>query len=130
MQNVFITNVRKHSGKDIPATMQERLNAPLKSALPKEQKEYYRSILDLVIKQTINLYSIASIVRQNVYAPLPEKVQGEVDLAGANILHLLRHLADLASKGYHETLQMKQLVEHIWHIKEKIEQQYGDVFIV
>jgi hypothetical protein len=130
MQNVFIANVRKHSGKDIPANMQERLNVPPQSALPKEQKEYYRSILNLVTKRVINLYSIASIVHQDIYASLPEKAQGEVDLAGTNILQLLRYLADLASKGYHETLQMKHLVDHIWQIKEKVEQQYGDVFII
>jgi len=130
MPNVFIANVKKQSGKEIPANMQKRLNVPLTSVLPKEQKEYYQMIVDLVTQQKINLYTIRSIIRPQLYASLAQQAQGKVDLAASNILHLLRHLADLAAQGYHETLQMKHLVEHIWQIKENIEQQYGDVFII
>ena len=130
MNTQFIHNIQKYGGKEIPHNMQERLNVPLKTVLPKGHKEYYKTVLELITKQKINLHSISPILHKEVYDALHQKAQGVVDLAGANILHLLRYLANLVSEGYHETLQMKHLVEQIWQIKEKTEQQYGDVFII
>lgn len=120
----------KHAGQDIAVHMQQKLNEPLSCDLSERHEQYYRMIYDMLEKGEIDPLSIQSLFNKDIYTSLKPHDHEKVELAAVNLLHLLRRLHTLIQKGYHDTYQMKNLVESIWEIKQRVEGKYGDVFVV
>ena len=127
---MFYKTVRQYSDTDISDSKQKQLNTPLKAGPSRDHEHYFEFLYDLLTKQKIELVTIQSIIKKEPYKKLSHEQEGSVDLAAANILHFLRQLHQLFDQNQQRTHQAMQLVEHIWQIKDRVEKEHGDVFII
>jgi len=111
---------------------QQELNTPLKddSGLSDEDQIFLNSVLSMVEDGSIDLYKPETLINQEVYGALDDKLKGAADLEAVNILASIRELKDLKENGFENTFQMKNLVERVHNTKKRIEQEKGDIFII
>lgn len=126
----LLKDITRYAKKEISQETQKMLNTPLPSKLGDEHRQYFSRIVKMLQSGKIDLLSLKSILNSDIYKRLSSQDQGIIDLAGINILHHLRTLAALFASDYHDTYQTRLIVEKIWETKERIEQKYGNVYIV
>ncbi len=120
------------SVSDLSPEEQKALNQPLKD--PSGGGEANKKFLDDVVAKIndgkINLFSPSSLLNQEVYQKLSEQVQGKIDMDAVNLLAKLRDMKGLYDLGQTDSYQMENLAENVRLIKERIEAEAGDVFII
>jgi len=111
---------------------QMALNQPLKdpSGVGEANQKFLDDVLSKIEKGTINLFSPLSLLNQAVYEKLSEQIQGKIDIDAVNLLAKLRDIKGLHDLGQTDSYQMENLVENVRLIKERIEAEAGDVFII
>lgn len=127
---MFYQKVVQHQDKNISNRKQKKLNKPLKGDPSEDHHQYFEFLYNLLEEKKIDLTGIQSIIHQDRYNELSHEQEGKVDMEATNLLHFLRRLHDLLSRDHHKTHQACQLVEHIWQVKERVEEKYGNVFII
>lgn len=108
------------------------LNSPLKdpSGVKEANQKFFDDVFAKIEKGTINLFSPSSLLNQTVYQKLSEQIQGKIDMDAVNLLAKLRDIKGLHDLGQMDSYQMENLVENVRLIKERIEAEAGDVFII
>jgi hypothetical protein len=108
------------------------LNQPLKdpSGVKEANQKFLDDVLSKIEKGTVNLFSPSSLLNQAVYGKLSEQIQGKIDIDAINLLAKLRDIKGLHDFGQTDSYQMENLVENVRLIKERIEAEAGDVFII
>lgn len=120
------------SPKAINPEDQKTLNEPLKtpSGASDANRAFFKDLLGKLEKGQINLLSPSSLLNQSIYDKLPENIQGKIDLDSVNLLSKCREIKSLYDLGQTDSYQMDYMVESVRLIKERIEAEAGDVFII
>lgn len=115
-----------------PHVQKEVINKPQSDSAGVDQRDQeFLSLLLLQIESgEINLYQPDSLIRHEVYEKLDEKDQGKVDQNAFNLLAVLRQIKGLWDSGYRDTFQIQNLAHQIRVTKERLEHDYGNVFIM
>lgn len=120
------------TNNQIDPETQKVLNTPL--AIPAgndpKDEEFLNSVLDLISKGTIDLYKPETLINHVVYNQLPVDKKGKADIEAFNILAKIRDIKGLLDAGFRDTFQIQNLVQSVRHIKERLEMEGGDVFII
>lgn len=111
---------------------QKALNQPLKdpSGGGGSNQKFLSDVVAKINEGKINLFSPSSLLNQEVYQKLPEQIRGKIDMDAVNLLGKLRDMKGLYDLGQTDSYQMEYLVENVRLIKERIEAEAGDVFII
>lgn len=114
-----------------PAT-QELLNKPVAdpSGVSSDEESFLNLVLSLVNEGKISVHAPSSLINNEVYDKLDPMVQGKVDLEAVNLVNSIRQIKDLYDNGFANTFQMKSLVSDVFNIKNRLEIEKGDVFII
>ena len=78
----------------------------------------------------INLHDPQSIYNRAVYEKLDEREREKADLTGVNLISLIRQIQALWSIDQKASFQIQNLVESVFQMKSRFEEQYGDVYII
>ena len=119
-----------------PATLsdeeQKVLNQPLKdpSGVKEESRKFLDDVVSKINEGKINLFSPSSLLNQEVYQKLSEQIQGKIDMDSVNLLAKLRDIKGLHDLGQNDSYQIENLAENARLIKERIEAEAGNVFII
>jgi hypothetical protein len=109
---------QRKAGQAIAAPMDEKYNAFLKE------------VIEIIDSGAIDLTKPETLLHPNVYEALTAEQRNAVDLALINIIHQLRIVVEFykSTKTPNESPQLQTMIEQLWLMKQRIEDQYGDVF--
>lgn len=111
---------------------QKQLNQPFvkKEPFSREDQEFLDSVVRLVENKTINLHQPGTLISHPVYDKLSPEKQGKADFDGVNLLTQVRNIYELWKATGTPTLQVENMVHGVRLIKERIEAEAGDVYII
>ncbi len=120
------------NNNQIDPETQKVLNTPLTipSGNDLKDEEFLSFVLDLLSKGKIDLYKPDTLINHTVYDQLPVDKKGKADIEAFNILSKIREIKGLSDAGFRGTFQMQNLVHSVRNIKERLEIEGGDVFII
>lgn len=121
-----------NQAKDLPESEQKKLNIPLEdpTGVDETNKKFLEDIVAKIESGKIILFRPASLINQEVYNKLSEKIQGETDMNAVSLLARLSDIKGLHDTGQTNSYQMQNLVEQVRLTKERLEKDAGDVFII
>lgn len=130
MPNPFARALRIFAGKGPSEDAQKALTKTHEDhVLTDEHAAFIQTVLQLLDDKKIDTKNVQSFVKQNVYQSLELSVKAKVDRAIPNIISLLERIVDLHMRPENDdSYEMKNLIESLWLIKERIEKE-SDVFI-
>lgn len=122
----IIQLAQKHA--DLSEKKQVKAGQALAGHMNHEHEQFMRMLVALVDEGTLNLVEPASLL-QDAYTSLSAVKRGKVDLALINIVDQIRHIYDFykSEKTPNASPQLQTMVEQLWQMKSKLEEEYGDV---
>lgn len=120
------------TNNQIDPETQKTLNTPLAISTghdPKDE-EFLNTVIDLISRGKINLYQPDTLINHPIYDQLSVDKKGKADIEAFNMLAAIRDIKGLNDAGFKDTFQMQNLVQNIRNIKERLETEGGDVFII
>jgi hypothetical protein len=117
---------------DLPEEEQKKLNQPLAdpSGIDESNKVFLDDVVSKIESKEIDLHTPSTLINQELYEKLSEKIQGETDLNAVSLLAKLRDIKGLHDLGQIESYQFTNLVEQVRLTKERLEKDAGDIFII
>lgn len=128
----LVEEIEKVQNTVLSEDQQEVLGEPLhdSSAVSGDQKEYFQMIMKMIQNKEIDVYRPESLLNKSVYDNLEELAKGKVDLTTPNLCNYLQQIETLLEKEGDDSFQMANLVQTVWQIKERIEKEYGDIYVI
>jgi methylaspartate ammonia-lyase len=107
------------AGKAIPGTMGD------------DHTEFVQLIAKMIKDKTIDVHQPETFLHKDVFDALDEISRSKVEQAMVNIADQLRHVADfyLSKETPDSAPQLQTMIEHLWQMKDRVEKEFGDVFI-
>lgn len=95
-----------------------------------DHSNFVKAIATMLQNGDINPFQPETFLKRENYDQLTEDSKAKVDLSMMNIADLLRHIADfyLSKETPDSSPQLETMIEQLWVMKERVEQQHGDVF--
>lgn len=111
---------------------QETLNKPLvdPTGVSPEDQAFLQDIVSKVESGQINPHQPSSLINTEIYDKLSEEQQGKVDINAMTLLSNVRQIKELHDLGHTDTYQIQNLVNSCRLMKERVEQDCGDCYII
>jgi hypothetical protein len=108
---------QKHAGQAIAGTMQP------------QHYEFLELLKKLRSSGEINSQNPTSFLNPDQYQKLSEEDRSKVDAALVNIADQFRHIEDFyfSKETPNESPHLETMIEHLFHMKNRVEEKYGDV---
>ncbi|MBU2214186.1 hypothetical protein KKC44_03055 [Patescibacteria group bacterium] len=128
MADDFHTTMAKHQDS-MTEEDQKKAGQAISGDMDDEHKEFMQTVLNLIDSKEIDPLNAQSFLNQDVYEGLDEEWKDKTDLALLNIANLIRSIDEVRrhNDSPNESPQMQTMIEHLWQIKQRIEEHY-DVF--
>ncbi|MBU0766212.1 hypothetical protein KKF55_00265 [Patescibacteria group bacterium] len=128
MVDDFQTTMAKHQDA-MTEDDQKKAGQAIAGDMDDEHKGFMQTVLGLIDSKEIDPLNAQSFLNQDVYGELDEKWKDTTDLALLNIANLIRSIDEVRkhSASPNESPQLQTMVDHLWQIKQRIEEHY-DVF--
>jgi len=109
---------------------QKKAGEAIPGSMPAQHKEFIRLLTELVKSGKIDVLQPETFLNKAIYDALPEAGRGQVDLATVNIAGLLRQAVDffVSKETPDESPHLQTMIEQLWTMKERVEQDHGDVY--
>lgn len=116
----------------IAPDVQKMLNQPLAdpAGFDAADEAFLHEVTAKFESGTIQRYVPSSLLKTDVYEKLSLQQQGKADQNAFNMLATLRTLVDEWKLNPVPTFQLKQKIHEIRLLKERLEKDLGDVYIV
>jgi len=124
--------IKQYQNVQIDEKTQQKLNKPLKdkTGFNEGHEEFLKMLVGRLESGELNPHSPATLYNQAAYDKLSEEEQEKTDLTAINLMSLIRQIEALWKIDASATFQIQNLVESVFQMKSKFEQQYGDVYII
>lgn len=124
--------IQQYQDVIIDPETQERLNKPLKdkTGLDEEYENFLHALIKKLEDGSINPHNAQTLYNRAVYDKLSEEDQEKADLTAINLISIIRQIEALWKAEHKTSFQIQNLVETVWQMKSKFEEQYGDVYII
>ncbi|MBD3157033.1 hypothetical protein GF369_04375 [Candidatus Peregrinibacteria bacterium] len=116
----------------VDQNVQEMINKPQldPTGIEATDKQYFEAVIRMIKDGSLELHTPRTLMNKDIYASLDEKSQGIADINAVTLLNDLRQMKKLYDMGETESFQIKNLIQRIRSVKERIEKQCGDVYII
>jgi len=127
MQTIY----QQYQDHVIKPDTQQMLNKPLeKTALEKEHQEFLQLLIGKLKKGELNPYMPATLFNEPVFQKLSEEDREKGDMGAINIMGIVRQIDNLWKLDQKTSFQLENLVETVWQMKSKLEEKYGDIYVI
>jgi hypothetical protein len=111
---------------------QRRLNSPLRkgSGLHNKQADFMTKLIEKLDNEQIDPLHPATLFNYAVYDKLSEEDQDKTDLSAVNLMGIVKQIKVLWDLNHEQSFQLQNLVDTVFAMKSKFEEEYGDVFII
>lgn len=112
--------------------VQEMINKPQADPTGVEatDEQYLKAVIGMIENGSLELHTPHTLMKDDIYTTLDEKSQGIADMNAVSLLNDLRQMKKLYDMGETQSFQIKNLIQRIRAVKERIEKQCGDVYII
>ncbi len=117
--------------KDLSEEDQKKAGQAIAGKMEPRHYDFLKALTAMLKEEKINIHNPETFFKKETYDELDAGARSKVDLATVNIADLLRHIAEfyLSKKTPDESPQLQTMIEQLWTMKERVEKQYGDVYI-
>ena len=124
--------IKKYDGHIVQDETQKVLNKPLEdnTGFNEGHEDFLKMLIGKLDNKEINPHLPRSLYNKDIYENLSEENQEAVDLSAVNIISIIRQLDGLWKLDQKATFQIQNLVETIFQMKSRLEEKYGDVYII
>lgn len=118
--------------KGVDENVQEMINKPQMdpTGVDASDAEYLQAVIDLINKGRIDLHTPRTLMKDEIYEKLGDKEKGIADINAVSLLNDLRQMKKLYDSGDKESFQIQNLIHRVRFVKERIEKQCGDVYVI
>lgn len=111
---------------------QSNLNKPLvdPTGVSDVDRAFLNDVIAKVESGKINLLAPNSLINNEVYDKLDEMKQGKADMNALTLLSNVRQIKELHDLGDMDTYQAQNLVSSCRLMKERVEKECGDCYII
>jgi len=116
----------QHAG--LPEEIQIKAGQALTGDMAAGHEQFMIQLIKMVDDGVLNLLNPTSFL-QKAYQSLDEVQRGKVDLQLINLMDQTRHIYDFykSVKTPNASPQLQTMVEQLWQMKSKLEEEVGDV---
>lgn len=118
--------------KGVDDNVQEMINKPQMdpTGVDATDVEYLEAVIKLINEGQIDLHTPSTLMKNEIYNHLEDKEKGLADINAVSLLNDLRQMKKLYDAGDKESFQIQNLIHRIRNVKERIENQCGDVYVI
>ncbi len=129
MASDFQKLIGKH--KNLSEAAQIQAGQAIHGKMAHRHYDFLKAISALLKAGTIDVHAPTSFLNHAIYDKLDEASRGKVDQANVNIAEALRHIADFyhSTQTPDESPHLETMIEQLFLMKSRVEDEYGDVFI-
>lgn len=123
----FAAAIAEH--KNISEEAQKKAGQATGSDMDAKHKQFLADLIGMLDRKEINSSAPASFLKEENYVKLDEEAKNSVDYALLNLSDELRHIEwYFRSKTTpNASPQLQTMIEHLWNMKSRLEEKYGDV---
>jgi hypothetical protein len=111
--------------------VQKKLNQPLsQEALAKEHEDFLDMLIGKLERKELDPYNPSTLFNKPVCDKLSEEEMEKADMTAINLMGVIRQIQQLWNLDHKASFQMQNLVEKVWQMKSKFEEQHGDVYVI
>ena len=116
--------------QDLPEKKQKQAGQAIAGDMEAEHTEFVKLIARMITEKEIDVQEPETFLKRENYDQLTEDNRGQVNLAMLNIADLLRKIAEfyMSKETPDSSPQLANMIEQLWQMKMRVEEQYGDVF--
>lgn len=120
------------SQQAVSGVTQPNLNTPLvdPTGVSDIDKAFLADVMSKMQSGQIQPYQPSSVINAVAYEKLDQFQKGKADLNALILLSRIRQIKDLYDQGYADTYQIQNMVNSCRLLKERIEKECGDCFII
>lgn len=124
--------IRKYQDHMVDEKTQKTLNEPLadQTGFNEGHEAFLKLLISKIESGELNLMDAKTLYRKEVYDQLTEDQQEAADLVAVNLVNIIRQIEKLWNLDQRPTFQIQNLVETVFQMKSKFENEYGDVYII
>ena len=118
--------------KGVDQNVQKMINKPQMdpTGVDASDAQYLEAIIKLVEDGRIDLHTPRTLMKNEIYENLDDKKKGIADINAVSLLNDLRQMKKLYDTGDKESFQIQNLIHRIRNVKQRIENQCGDVYVI
>lgn len=116
----------------ITGNAQSDLNKPLidPTGVSDVDQAFLNDVIAKIESGKINLLAPSSLINNDVYDKLDEMKRGKADMNALTLLSNVRQIKELHDLGHTNTYQAQNLVNSCRLMKERVEKECGDCYII
>ena len=124
--------IQKYKDHIVDPKTQQSLNKPLhdETGFNEGHEEFLKMLIGKLESKELDPHNVQTLHNKAIYDKLSEEGKEETDLAGMNILGIIRQIESLWKLEQKPTFQVQNLVETVFQMKSKFEEKHGDVYII
>lgn len=113
------------TGPQIPREDQKQAGKPVSGPVGDKHKEFLEQIFALIDSEEIDPYIPGSLVKEEIYEVLDDEWKDRVDMSLSNIANQIRLIDNFRKGGGDlESIHFHTMVEHLWEMKQRIEEHH------
>ncbi|QQR83861.1 hypothetical protein IPJ72_01480 [Candidatus Peregrinibacteria bacterium] len=124
--------IKKYENHQVDEKTQQMLNqaATDDTGFNEGHEEFLKKLIEQLKSGQVNPLEPTSLYNHAVYDQLSEEDQEKADLTAVNLVSIIRQIEKLWALDQKATFQIQNLVETVFQMKSKFEQEYGDVYVI
>ncbi len=124
--------LKQYANHQVDDKTQQQLNQPLKdeTGFNEGHEEFLKMLISKLESGGLDTHKPATIYNPVIYDKLSEEEQEKADLTAINLMSLIRQIESLWKLDQSATFQIQNIVESVFQMKSKFEEQNGDVYII
>ena len=124
--------LEKYKDHIVPADTQAKLNEPLKdeTGFNEGHEEFLKMLINKLEDGTLSPHNTDTLYNHNIFDQLPEEEQEKASLNAVNLMSMIRQIEQLWKIDQKATFQIQNLVETVFQMKSRFEEEHGDVYII
>ena len=126
MDNPF----EKYKDHNVDPKTQKVLNKPLQddTGFNEGHEEFLKMLIGKLESKELDPHNPDTLYNHIIFDKLSEADQEKTSLTAINLMSLIRQIESLYKADQSPTFQIQNLVETVFQMKSKFEEQYGDVY--
>ena len=124
----LITAIKEH--QNLSEEDQKKAGKAGGNDMGEEHKNFLQTIIRMLDNGEIDTHKPQSFLNRTIYDSLDELAQGKVDLSMVNLADILRQIEWFyrSKTTPNASPELQNMIEHLWQMKDRVENNFGDVF--
>lgn len=116
---------------DLPESDQVKAGKAIGGKMGDEHTEFVQLIAKLITEETIDYHRPETFLHRKVFDVLDEVSRSKVEASMINIADQVRHVGEfyMSKETPDSGPQLQNMIEQLWQMKQRVEDEFGDVFI-